>query len=337
MRNARALPIARSLPVSLALAVTALATSALATEPLQLAVEPSAPQPAARAPGSALAPVSAHALAPTSSGAVLAVVGGERRGGNLVVPEHPEGRADDPTKRLRTHVEGALVKHETRRWVGPVVPSFVELIVGAQELFLLDETPDGHFALYREPYGAERCGLTNMWVNCGFTLRLYGRDGAVRTLPLNPLLTRDSHLEVQDVQYSGGLVYFNEACQTYASDAKGQCSSLVALDLANGKIIWRTKPLVSNSRFTLAGDLILTGYGFTAEPDFLYLVDRATGRVLDRMKVKTAPETYEPAGLETWRVTLYDASQITVRIDRPSGRPPRLVLAPDPAPVQKFD
>lgn len=325
MRDPHPLPTALSLSVSLVLAAIAPAVStstAHAREPLQLAVDPSAP------PSAALAPMPSNALAPASSAPALAVTGGERRGGNLVVPEHPEGRRDDPTKRLRTHTEGALVKQSTRRWVGPVVPPFVELTFGAQELFLLDEIPEGHFALYREPYGAERCGLTEMWANCGFTLRLYGRDGAVRTtLPLNPLLTRDTHLEVQDVQYSGGLVYFNEACQTYARDAKGQCSSLVALDLANGKIVWRTKPLVSNSRFMLAGDLILTGYGFTAEPDFLYLVDRTTGRVLDRMKVKTAPETYEPAGPETWRVTLYDASQLTVRIDRPSGKPPRLVRA----------
>jgi len=33
------------------------------------------------------------------------------------------------------------------------------------------------------------------------------------------------------------------------------------------------------------GDLIVAGYGFTREPDFLYLLDRRTGKALDRPEV----------------------------------------------------
>lgn len=252
--------------------------------------------------------------------------GGERRAGNLIVPAQPLRRPDDPAMRLRTHVDGPLTAHEVRTWVGPPVPAHVGLSVGTQELFLLDEIPGGgHLAFYRDPYGASSCSLADMWRNCAYSLRLYAADGALRAeWPLDPLLSADTHLEIQDVQYSDGIVYFNEVCQTYAADAKGRCSALVALDPVSGKVVLRSRHLVSNSRFMLLGDVILTGYGFTAEPDFVYLLDRKTGAVLDRHKVRTAPETYTPLGDDAFRVTLYDESTVDLRVERAPGKPPRL-------------
>jgi hypothetical protein len=271
-----------------------------------------------------------------------ASTGSERRAGNLVVPAQPVRRPDDPGQRLRSHVEGALTAREVRTWVGPPVPAHVGLAVGTQELFLLDEIPGGgHLAFYRDPYGASSCGFADMWRNCAYTLRLYAPEGALRAeWPLNPLLSAERHLEIQDVQYSDGIVYFNEACQTYAADAKGRCSSLSAMDPVSGKSIWRSKPLVSNSRFRLGGDLgdlILTGYGFTAEPDFVYLLDRKDGRVLDRRKVRTAPEIYTPLGDETFRVTLYDASTVDLRVERRPGKTPRLAPSVERTKIQYPD
>lgn len=46
----------------------------------------------------------------------------------------------------------------------------------------------------------------------------------------------------------------------------------------------------------MTGNLIVAGYGFTSEPDFLYLLDRRTGRVLDRLAVPTAPEIIKLGG-----------------------------------------
>ena len=55
--------------------------------------------------------------------------------------------------------------------------------------------------------------------------------------------------------------------------------------------------LVANARtFVVTGDLIVAGYGFTAEPDFLYLLDRRTGKVLDRLPVASAPEIVKLRG-----------------------------------------
>ena len=40
----------------------------------------------------------------------------------------------------------------------------------------------------------------------------------------------------------------------------------------------------------LLGDTIVSGYGFTAEPDYLYAIDRRTGHVTGRILLPSAPE-----------------------------------------------
>lgn len=56
------------------------------------------------------------------------------------------------------------------------------------------------------------------------------------------------------------------------------------------------------------------GYGFTAEPDFLYLLDRRTGDVLDRLTVPSAPEIIKLRG-DLLHVRTYDR-QLVVRLRR---------------------
>ena len=50
----------------------------------------------------------------------------------------------------------------------------------------------------------------------------------------------------------------------------------------------KSKPLVCNSyNFEIVDDIIITGYGFTAEPDYLFQIDRLTGAVLETYKLKS--------------------------------------------------
>ena len=72
---------------------------------------------------------------------------------------------------------------------------------------------------------------------------------------------------------------------------------------------------MANARtLVVTGDLIVSGYGFTADSDFLYLVDRRTGRVLDRLAVPSAPEIVKLRG-GLLHVRTYDP-QLVVRIAR---------------------
>ena len=107
-------------------------------------------------------------------------------------------------------------------------------------------------------------------------------------IPLNRhLLYRNT--EVQDARYRDGNVYYNEACGTYSSGYKGKCSHLACLDPVAGEVVWRTPDLVSNNIFIFKDDdTIVAGYGFTDEPDYLFLIRAADGKVTSRTKLDSA-------------------------------------------------
>jgi hypothetical protein len=59
---------------------------------------------------------------------------------------------------------------------------------------------------------------------------------------------------------------------------------------------WRTAPLVSNGIFLLSGPWVVAGYGFTAERDYLRLLDRSSGRILAQVLLDSAPDYMEMNG-----------------------------------------
>jgi outer membrane protein assembly factor BamB len=90
----------------------------------------------------------------------------------------------------------------------------------------------------------------------------------------------------------GGVLYVSHAHLTYASATRNRNGYVSAIRVPQGRLLWRSPALVANSRsFVVTRDLVVSGYGFTAERDFLYALDRRTGRVVDRLAVPTAPET----------------------------------------------
>jgi hypothetical protein len=88
-----------------------------------------------------------------------------------------------------------------------------------------------------------------------------------------------------------GILYVSNSHLTYSSRTKGRNAYVSAIDLERQRTLWRSPALVANARtFVVTGELVVSGYGFTREPDFLYLLDRRTGKVLDRLELPTAPE-----------------------------------------------
>ncbi|MDX1548866.1 MAG: hypothetical protein R3247_17840 [Rhodothermales bacterium] len=175
-----------------------------------------------------------------------------------------------------------------RRGVPPETPGFVPRSRGGLDLFLADPVDDGHWLAFYKGV----CG--SLGDVCRYRAVLHDRSGDVRwDVDLNAFLENDRYVEIQDVRYADGALYFNEACATYAAEAGGQCSSLVRLDPEWRELTWRTPPLVSNNVFILHEDIVIAGYGFTAEPDALYLVDRQTGRLRARTDLDAAPHYLE--------------------------------------------
>lgn len=166
----------------------------------------------------------------------------------------------------------------------------------------------------------------------GLTLLLYGKDGAGARFVVAmedktggfpwafdfasflsvPGVPEDDLTE-QRVTWAaeeGGILYVSNGHHTYASSSKGKNAYLTAIDVKKGKVLWRSRPLVANANnFVVLDRGIVTGYGFTREPDFLYLLDKKTGEVVAQAKVKSGPE-YIVAREGSLYVRCYDTDAV---------------------------
>lgn len=87
------------------------------------------------------------------------------------------------------------------------------------------------------------------------------------------------------------ILFVSHSHTTYAKSSNNMNAYITALDLSDMDILWRTDPLVSNAyNFQVIDDVILSGYGFTDEPDFLYQIDTSSGKIIDKVPLKSAAD-----------------------------------------------
>ncbi len=88
-----------------------------------------------------------------------------------------------------------------------------------------------------------------------------------------------------------GMLYVSNSHLTYARESRGMNAYLTAIRAGTDTVLWRSVPLVANSfTFEVIGDFVVSGYGFTGERDYLYVLNRLTGEVVQRIALRTAPE-----------------------------------------------
>ena len=91
-------------------------------------------------------------------------------------------------------------------------------------------------------------------------------------------------------QIKDNVLYVATGHSTYAESCP-QNAYVTAIDLTTDQVLWKTEPLTCNSdSFVLTNQYLICGYGFTAEPDSLKVVDMGTGKVVSAMSVKSAPD-----------------------------------------------
>jgi outer membrane protein assembly factor BamB len=123
-------------------------------------------------------------------------------------------------------------------------------------------------------------------------------------------------LELRWAHERAGVLYLANAHRTYASTTGNRNGYLTALDLRARRLLWQSASLVANANtFAVVQGVIVTGYGFTQERDYLYALDRRSGRAIDRLPVPTAPETIAASGT-TLSVRTYD-HRLVVRLRLP--------------------
>jgi hypothetical protein len=97
--------------------------------------------------------------------------------------------------------------------------------------------------------------------------------------------------EVMFAQLVGNTLILELAYNGYAKDAGGKTGYATAYDARNGTLLWSSEPLVGNAwEAVISGGSLIVGYGFTAEPDFLFVLDLATGKVEQKLALKSGPE-----------------------------------------------
>lgn len=93
--------------------------------------------------------------------------------------------------------------------------------------------------------------------------------------------------QIRYAQIKDHILYLSIGHLTYAESSPHN-AYVAAVDLAEKKMLWKSQPLVSNAaNFVIKGDVLLCGYGFTAEPDYIYQLDLGSGKVIDKTAVKS--------------------------------------------------
>lgn len=88
-----------------------------------------------------------------------------------------------------------------------------------------------------------------------------------------------------------GILYVSTNHNTYSSSTNGINGFITAINLETKEIIWRSQPLVSNAEnFIIHGDYIVSGYGFTNEKDYVYVLNKYTGEVMKKQSVSSGPD-----------------------------------------------
>ncbi|HKM35528.1 MAG TPA: hypothetical protein VJY54_12445 [Lachnospiraceae bacterium] len=70
--------------------------------------------------------------------------------------------------------------------------------------------------------------------------------------------------------------------------AEENTSYITAVDLQTLEVLWKSESLSCNSHnFIVCDHVILTGYGFTDEKDYLYQLDSTTGKIIEKTQLRS--------------------------------------------------
>lgn len=166
-------------------------------------------------------------------------------------------------------------------------------------------------------YGLDAAGL--QWYPYMMDIRDSSSDQIIYTIdfsnyyyPEDYVIADFSYIEesIHWATIEDDILYVSTYHTTYASSAP-QNGYITAFDMKNDfKVLWRTEPLTCNSdNFVIVDDAIICGYGFTSEPDYVYIVDKSTGARCGEYKVKTGPDFFAVDGNDLY-VRCYDTDYV---------------------------
>lgn len=101
----------------------------------------------------------------------------------------------------------------------------------------------------------------------------------------------DTSQYINDVMIEGNIMYVNHSGLSYSDGYDHLTGYISAINLFTNEVLWTSQPKTCNSRMCIEGNSIICGYGFTDEPDFLYVVDKYSGQHTQKLFVRKAVYT----------------------------------------------
>lgn len=172
--------------------------------------------------------------------------------------------------------------------LGPAPPELPRKFAGLNLIRAIAAAP-GHLLIYGSDYSEGRV-VAHVVVEGGKPVFKFAYDFS--SFLHAPGFEKDD-MVLQSLQWAamkGDLLYVSHFHRTYSDASRGMNGYVTAVDLKTQAVRWRSAPLVCNSNnFELIADSVVCGYGFTNEPDALYVLDALSGGIAQSVKVKSAP------------------------------------------------
>ena len=140
-----------------------------------------------------------------------------------------------------------------------------------------------HF--YDDEYEYQWVGKEYQWL--GEQLNIYEKETGnclyVLEYPTDKWYVNGNNAYIED-----GIFYGASVANGYANP--GSCF-MFAYDLNKDELLWRSADQSYNTmNFIVKGDVIICGYGFTDEKDYLYQINKNTGEIIDKMELRKQPD-----------------------------------------------
>jgi outer membrane protein assembly factor BamB len=130
------------------------------------------------------------------------------------------------------------------------------------------------------PAGVSRRGWTGN--RCAFEVRAADGSGSPVALgpdELPPFTTPSA------VHRSGSAVFLSVSFNGYTAEFPKGGNRIIALDLCQGRVVWKSKDSMSNGGLLLLDDYLVSPYGFTSERRYVYVLDAHSGVVVQKLPV----------------------------------------------------
>lgn len=141
--------------------------------------------------------------------------------------------------------------------------------------------------------GGEKFPITDVTRSGQYWFGFYGKDHyetrALSVMDENRRIPFEfTALEIHDLAFcviKDGVLYYTTVESNIGESYRARVH---AYSIDEKKPLWSSDPGVAHGNFIVRENHLLTHYGFTAEEDFLCVIDRGSGRTLKKEKLKTA-------------------------------------------------